>query len=105
MPVSAPAATVMPPSSSPGAGPRRAQRTGRMFGGVTEAEAGNFSREGLKVEERSKPRSNNSAALRVRSLAEDDPITTVMRRRPLRVAVATTLKPPAQTEPGLVPAG
>ena len=39
----------------------------------------------------------------VRSAADDEPITTVIRRRPLRVALATTLKPEAQMKPVFIP--
>jgi hypothetical protein len=41
--------------------------------------------------------------LSVRWEAEGEPRTTVMSRRPLRVALATTLKPEAQMKPVFIP--
>ena len=85
-------------------GPRRSQITGRMLGGLWSTEAGSPSRFGLKsVAPEAKPRSKRSAAFWVRSFAEGAPMTTVMRRRPLRLAVATTLKPEAQMKPVFIP--
>ena len=78
--------------------------TGRMSGGVALAETGRAASSGLvKFTLLLKPRSNSSAALMVRSLAEGAPSTTVTRWRPLRVALATTLKPEEQMKPVFMP--
>src|SRR5260370_800782 len=50
-----------------------------------------------------KPLSNSAAASAVRSLADGEPSTTVMRRRPPCVALATTLNPAAQVKPVFMP--
>jgi hypothetical protein len=97
-------ATVVGLSSSFGTGPRRSQITERMSGGVWLAEAGRAVSSGLvKFTVLLKPRSNRSAAIMVRSLAEGAPNTTVMRWRPLRVALATTLNPEEQMKPVFMP--
>jgi hypothetical protein len=91
-------------SSSLGIGPRRSQMTERMSGGAWVAEAGRDVSSGLvKFTLLPKPRSNSSAACMVRSLAEGAPSTTVTRRRPLRLALATTLKPEEQMKPVFMP--
>ena len=68
------------------------------------AEAGRAVSNGLvKFTVLLKPRSNRSAAIMVRSLAEGEPSTTVTRRRPSRSALATTLNPAAQMKPVFMP--
>ena len=50
-----------------------------------------------------KPRSNSCAALTARTAGDGEPSTTAISRLPLRVAVATTLKPDAQMKPVFMP--
>jgi hypothetical protein len=50
-----------------------------------------------------KPFSNSCAAFSERTMPEREPNTTTISLRPLRVAVATTLKPDAQMKPVFMP--
>ena len=50
-----------------------------------------------------KPFSNSCAAFSERTAPDDEPNTTTISLRPLRVAVATTLKPEAQMKPVFMP--